>query len=116
MQMLRKEKAPAALIPIMIGGSVGGREAAAVALANLAAGSKDTAVRKMTCTTKAQLITHLNYGAMLLMLIERPELCEAISSKLHCTGQSDSSRQWLLAPGGRILSASCGSACDACHL
>lgn len=44
-QALRKEKAVAALIPIMIGGSVGGREAAAVALANLAAGNRDTAVR-----------------------------------------------------------------------
>lgn len=40
---LRKEKAVGALVPVMIGGSVGGREAAAVALANLCAGNKDIA-------------------------------------------------------------------------
>jgi hypothetical protein len=42
---LKKEKAVGALVAILVGGQAAGKEAAAVALANLAVGSKDVAVR-----------------------------------------------------------------------
>jgi hypothetical protein len=71
MQMLRKEKAPATLIPIMIGGSVGGREAAAVALANLAAGSKDTAVTHALSVVTCLLTSHLFLTKQLLICFSR---------------------------------------------
>lgn len=38
-------QAVGALVAVLIGGSAGGKEAAAVALANISAGSKDVAVR-----------------------------------------------------------------------
>lgn len=41
---LKKEKAVGALVAILVGGQAAGKEAAAVALANLAVGSKDVAV------------------------------------------------------------------------
>lgn len=42
---LKREKAVGALVAVLVGGSAAGKEAAAVALANLSAGSKDVAVR-----------------------------------------------------------------------
>lgn len=41
---LKKEKAVGSLVAVLVGGSATGKEAAAVALANLSAGSKDVAV------------------------------------------------------------------------